>query len=34
MITLTSDFGIKDPYVAEMKGAILSINPNAKIIDV
>ena len=34
MITLTSDFGIKDPYVAEMKGVILSINPNATLIDV
>jgi S-adenosyl-L-methionine hydrolase (adenosine-forming) len=34
MITLTSDFGLKDPYVAEMKGVILTINPNAKIIDV
>jgi len=34
MITLTTDFGIKDPYVAEMKGAILIINPKATIIDV
>lgn len=34
MITLTSDFGLKDPYVAEMKGVILSINPNANIIDI
>ena len=34
MITLTSDFGIKDPYVAEMKGVILTINPNATLIDV
>ena len=34
MITLTSDFGLKDPYVAEMKGVILSINPQATIIDV
>lgn len=34
MITLTSDFGLKDPYVAEMKGVILTINPNANIIDV
>ncbi|MCW4001335.1 MAG: S-adenosyl-l-methionine hydroxide adenosyltransferase family protein [Candidatus Bathyarchaeota archaeon] len=34
MITLTTDFGLKDPYVAEMKGAILSINPQAQIIDV
>ncbi len=34
MITLTSDFGLKDSYVAQMKGAILTINPNAKIIDI
>ena len=34
MITLTSDFGLKDPYVAEMKGVILSINPNASIVDI
>ncbi len=34
MITLTSDFGLKDPYVAEMKGVILTINPKATIIDV
>jgi S-adenosyl-L-methionine hydrolase (adenosine-forming) len=34
MITLTSDFGLKDPYVAEMKGVILTINPQATIIDV
>ena len=34
IITLTSDFGESDSYVAMMKGVILSINPNAKIIDV
>ncbi|MCL4429588.1 MAG: S-adenosyl-l-methionine hydroxide adenosyltransferase family protein [Chloroflexi bacterium] len=34
MITLISDFGLKDPYVAEMKGAILTINPNATIVDI
>ena len=34
MITLTSDFGLKDPYVAEMKGTILTINPKATIIDI
>jgi S-adenosylmethionine hydrolase len=33
MITLTTDFGLKDPYVAEMKGVILTINPKAQIID-
>jgi S-adenosylmethionine hydrolase len=34
MITITTDFGLKDPYVAEMKGVILSINPKALIVDV
>ncbi len=34
MITLTSDFGLIDPYVAEMKGVILTINPEANIVDV
>lgn len=32
-ITLTTDFGLNDPYVGVMKGAILSINPWANIID-
>jgi hypothetical protein len=34
IISLTSDFGLKDPYVAEMKASILSICPNAAIVDV
>ncbi|MGZ4850954.1 MAG: SAM hydrolase/SAM-dependent halogenase family protein [Candidatus Bathyarchaeia archaeon] len=34
MITLTSDFGLKDPYVGEMKGAILTTNPKATMIDI
>lgn len=34
MITLTTDFGLKDPYVAEMKGIILTINPNATVVDI
>jgi S-adenosylmethionine hydrolase len=34
IISLISDFGHKDPYVAEMKAVILSINPTARIIDV
>jgi len=33
-IALLTDFGIRDGYVAAMKGVILSINPNAHIIDV
>ncbi len=34
IITLTTDFGYKDPFVAEMKGVILSINPDVTLIDV
>ena len=33
-ITLLSDFGLTDPYVAEMKGVILSANPDLRIVDV
>ena len=33
-ITLTTDFGISDAYVAAMKGVILSICANATIVDV
>ena len=33
-ITLTTDFGLNDPYVAEMKAVILGICPNAVIIDI
>jgi S-adenosylmethionine hydrolase len=34
IITLTTDFGFKDPYSAEMKATILSICPNAVIVDI
>jgi len=34
VITLTTDFGPSDAYVAAMKGVILSINPKANIIDI
>jgi S-adenosylmethionine hydrolase len=34
IITLTTDFGTADTYVAAMKGAILSINPQANIVDI
>lgn len=34
IITLTTDFGLKDPYVAEMKAVILGLCPNATIVDV
>jgi len=33
VITLTTDFGLNDPFVGVMKGAILSINPGANVID-
>lgn len=33
IITLTTDFGPSSPYVAAMKGVILSINPQATIVD-
>ena len=34
IITLTTDFGYDDAYVAAVKGAILSTNPEANIIDI
>ncbi|MBU2535825.1 MAG: SAM-dependent chlorinase/fluorinase [Chloroflexi bacterium] len=34
IITLTTDFGLTDAYVAAMKGVILGINPKANIIDI
>jgi S-adenosylmethionine hydrolase len=34
IITLTTDFGLKDPYVAEMKAVILNISPNTLIVDI
>ncbi len=33
VITLTTDFGLKDPFVGIMKGVILGINPDASIVD-
>jgi len=33
-ITLLTDFGLKDPYVAEMKAVILSICPDATLVDI
>jgi S-adenosylmethionine hydrolase len=33
LITLTTDFGTDSPYVAAMKGVILGINPNARVLD-
>lgn len=34
IITLTTDFGVDSHYVAQMKGSILSINPDAMIVDI
>jgi S-adenosyl-L-methionine hydrolase (adenosine-forming) len=34
IITLTTDFGAKDGYVAQMKGVILGICPQARLVDV
>jgi len=33
-ITLLTDFGTADPYVAAMKGVMLSINPDVQLVDV
>jgi S-adenosylmethionine hydrolase len=33
VITLLTDFGISDPYIGMMKGVILSINQDARIVD-
>ncbi len=33
LITLTTDFGLEDPYVGQMKGAILKRNNFARIVD-
>lgn len=34
VITLTTDFGLADGYVGAVKGAILSINPGAVLVDI
>jgi len=34
IVTLLSDFGLQDHYVAAMKGVILNINPDVNIIDI
>ncbi len=34
IISLTTDFGLTDGYVGAMKGVILSINPQAQIVDI
>lgn len=34
LITLLTDFGIRDPYVAQMKGVILDAAPGVEIVDI
>src|SRR5690606_31166065 len=34
VVTLTTDFGSGSPYVAQMKGGILSLSPSATIVDI
>ncbi len=34
VVTLTTDFGNRDPYVASMKGVLLSLNPALRIVDI
>jgi S-adenosylmethionine hydrolase len=34
IITLTTDFGLADGYVAAMKGVVLGINPEARLVDI
>ena len=34
LITLTTDFGTRDPYVAEMKAVALRINPQVSFVDI
>jgi len=34
LVTLTTDFGLKDAYVAAMKGAMLHVEPSLRIVDV
>ena len=34
IITLTTDFGLKDHYVGVMKGVMLSVNENARLVDI
>jgi S-adenosylmethionine hydrolase len=34
VITLTTDFGLKDHFIAQVKGRILTLNPSASIVDI
>jgi S-adenosylmethionine hydrolase len=33
IVALLTDYGLQDPYVGVMKGALLSVNPEARIVD-
>jgi S-adenosylmethionine hydrolase len=34
VVTLTTDFGLRDPYVAEMKGVMLGLYPDLRLVDI
>jgi S-adenosyl-L-methionine hydrolase (adenosine-forming) len=34
VVTLTTDFGVRDPYVAEMKGVMLGLAPSLSLVDI
>ena len=34
VVTLTTDFGLRDPYVAAMKGVILRLAPDSRLVDI
>ncbi|MHC5539521.1 SAM-dependent chlorinase/fluorinase, partial [Singulisphaera rosea] len=34
ILTMTTDFGLEGSYVAEMKGVVLGLVPDARILDV
>jgi S-adenosylmethionine hydrolase len=34
IVTLTTDFGLRDPYIAEMKAVILNLSSNVTILDI
>ena len=34
VVTLTTDFGVRDPYVAEMKGVMLGLVPDVRLVDI
>jgi S-adenosylmethionine hydrolase len=34
VVTLTTDFGVRDPYVAEMKGVMLGLFPELRLVDI